>query len=94
MGGARAIHVSVLARGLSWFSNDPVEMELPSGSTLATVLNLVLAAKRGPDQETGAKVPRSVIATVNGEYVPPSQIEERVLASGDEIALMPLIVGG
>ncbi len=88
------IRVTVTVKGIVGISKDPREIELPSGSTIATVLNLILAPKRGPEQETDPKIFRSVIATVNGTYVPASQVEERVVAVGDEIAVMPLIVGG
>jgi len=88
------IQVTLTARGIVGLSKDPVEMSLPLGSTVATVLDLVLAAKGGPKQETDPKIFRNVIATVNGLYVPASQVQERVLAAGDRIEVMPLIVGG
>ncbi|MBN1321912.1 MAG: MoaD/ThiS family protein [Thermoleophilia bacterium] len=88
------ISVTVTARGVAGFSNDPVEMELPLDSTVAIVLDLVLAAKQGPRHETDPKAFRNVIATVNGQYVPASQVEQRVLISGDEIRVMPLVMGG
>lgn len=88
------IRVTVTARGVTGFSRDPVEMELPPGSTIAAVLDLVLAAKRGPKQDTDPKVFRGVIATVNGRYVPASQVEEWVLAANDEITVMPMVLGG
>jgi len=88
------IDVTVTARGVAGFSKDPVEMELPPGSTVAVVLDLVLAARQGPRHETDPKIFRNVIATVNGQYVPASLVEQRVLISGDEIRVMPLVVGG
>ncbi|MCL5734177.1 MAG: MoaD/ThiS family protein [Actinobacteria bacterium] len=88
------ICVTVTARGVTGFSKDAVQMELPRGSTVATVLDLVIAAKSGPQKNTDPKIFRNVIATINGRYVPASQVEERVLAAGDEISVMPLIVGG
>ena len=88
------IDVTVTARGVTGFPKDPVEMKLPPESTVATLLDLVLAAKCGPPHETDPTILRNVIATVNGQYVPVSQVEQRVLATGDQIRIMPLVVGG
>lgn len=73
---------------------EPMEVQLPCGSTVATVLDWVLAAKGGPKPDTDPKIFRNVVATVNGKYVPFSKVEETVLAAGDEITVMSLLVGG
>jgi sulfur carrier protein ThiS len=88
------VRVMVTTRGVAGMAADPAEIELPSGSTVAAVLDLVLAGKRGPKPDTDPKIFRNVIATVNGRYVPFSEVEETVLAAGDQINVMPLIVGG
>ena len=88
------IRVAVTAKGVPGLSKDTMEMELPADSTVATVLDLVLAAKGGPKPETDPKVFRSVIATVNGRYIPASLVDKTVLGAGDEVTVMPLIVGG
>lgn len=64
------IRVTVTARGVSGFPYDPVEIELPSGSTVATILDLVFAAKRGSLDNAEPSTPRNAIATLNGRYVP------------------------
>jgi sulfur carrier protein ThiS len=94
MGMAEPIRVTVTARGLAGSAGDPVEKGLPSGSTVATVLGLVLAANPGLDQDTDREIFRNVIVTVNGRYVPVSQVEQTLLAAGDQITVMPLVVGG
>ena len=91
---AETIGVKVTARGIAGLAAEPVEMQLPSGSTVATVLDWASAAKGGSKPDTDPKIFRNVIATVNGHYVPFSEIETTALAAGDEITVMPLIVGG
>jgi sulfur carrier protein ThiS len=88
------IRVAVIAKGVPGCSKDPIEIELPADSTVATVLRLVLAAEGVPQPETDLKVFRSVIATVNGRYIPASLVDKTVLGAGDEVTVMPLIVGG
>ncbi len=88
------IRVVVTAKGVPGFSKTPVEMELPPGSTVATVLDMVLAGNGSPRKDTDPGVFRNVIATLNGRYVPVSEVEERALATNDQIAVMPLVVGG
>ena len=88
------IRVMVTAKGIAGLSEAPVEMELSLGSTVATVLDLVLAAEGRSKHDTGPQVLHSVITTVNGRYVPVSQVQEWALAAGDQITVMPLIVGG
>ena len=88
------ILVDVTARGVAGFSAEPVEMELPPGSTVATVLDRVLAAKRDSLSPSDGKAYRNVIATLNGHYIPASQVEQKVLATGDQIAVIPFIAGG
>jgi sulfur carrier protein ThiS len=88
------MRVTVTAKGMPGFAKDPLELELPSGSTVATVLDLVLAAKGGSRPHTDPQVFRTVLATVNGRYIPASAVEQTGLATGDEVGVMPLIVGG
>lgn len=88
------IGVKVTARGVAGMAAEPVGMQLPPGSTVATVLDRVAAAKGGPQPDTDPKVFRNMVATVNGHYVPFSEVESTVLAAGDEIAVIRLIVGG
>jgi sulfur carrier protein ThiS len=49
------IRVVVSAKGVPGFSKTPVEMELPPGSTVATVLDLVLGAKGDAAKGVAAK---------------------------------------
>jgi sulfur carrier protein ThiS len=88
------VTVTVAARGFSGSTADLVEMELPAGSTVAVVLDYVLAAKGGPGPDTDPKVSHNVIATVNGRFVPFSEFGKAVLTAGDQVTVMPLIVGG
>lgn len=88
------IRVKVTARGIAGLATEPVEMQLPSGSTVAAVLDWVSAAKGGPKPDTDPRIFCNIIATVNGRYVFFSKVEDTPLAAGDEITVMPLIVGG
>ena len=88
------LRATVTARGVPGFQSGPVEMELPTGSTVATVLDLVMAAKPGGRETSNPKAFRNVIVTLNGRYVPVSQVETQALANGDALSVMPLIVGG
>ena len=62
-----------------------VDVELPEGATVA-VLKTSLAITR----PTLAGMLGSTRIAVNGEYA----VDERVIASGDEIALIPPVSGG
>lgn len=88
------MHVIVTARDVPGFSKNPVEMELPTGGTVADVMDLVLKKKTGVSHGVRPATSRNVIATVNGRYVPVSEVDMRVLADGDSVTLMPLVVGG
>lgn len=88
------IHVAVTAKGVPGFSKDPMQMELPADSTVATVLDQVLTVNGGPKPETDPKAYGSLIATVNGRYIPTSLVDKTVLGADDEVTVMPLIVGG
>ncbi len=76
-----------------------LDEELPSGSTLGTLLN-VLADRYYPKFEEIIYNPHdgtlqaAVILTHNGRLVSPAIAPDLVLESGDSIAFIPVYSGG
>jgi len=77
------VKVLVFASYAEALGRGELEVELPAG---ATVGDCVAEIRRG----TGAGVPPAPLVAVNRRYALP----DRVLAEGDEVALIPPVAGG
>jgi molybdopterin synthase sulfur carrier subunit len=74
------------------------EVELPEGSSLATLLDH-LASSLGDNAAShliapGGQAPRSLLVVVNGSAAMAEEAETTMLRSGDVVLLLPPIAGG
>lgn len=88
------VHVILRTQGMAGFSDGSVEMDLPPGSTVAKAVDLALAAAGGPVKASDPAAFRNLIVVRNGRYVSVSEIPRQILAEGDHVSVMPLVVGG
>jgi molybdopterin converting factor subunit 1 len=63
---------------------DALELELPAGATVGDVVTHVQA------MPGAARLPKNPLIAVNEHYVK----RDRVIASGDEVAIIPPVAGG
>jgi molybdopterin converting factor subunit 1 len=66
------------------FGQSTLSLDLPDGSTVRDVLG-TLQSSAGAD-----RLPSRPLVAVNASYAPP----DHVLASGDEVAIIPPVSGG
>ncbi len=88
------LRVKVKARGVTGLQDGSTELELPPGTTLEGLLDMVHPAKAVLQEDTKQKSPRNIIVMVNGAYVSAAEAPQKVLGTGDVVTLMPLILGG
>src|ERR1700722_2636914 len=79
------MQVRVLCFGVlkDWLGAEPAPVELPSGATVATLLESLSAQSPTP-------ILRGIAVSVNAEYATGTH----VLCEGDEVGLLPPVSGG
>ncbi len=77
------VRVLVFASYAEALGTDALDLELPSGATVAACVAEVR-------RHTGEGVPPAPLVAVNRRYAAPQE----ALAEGDEVALIPPVAGG
>ncbi|MBE0593430.1 MAG: MoaD/ThiS family protein [Gemmatimonadales bacterium] len=80
-----AVHCRLFARYAELAGTDAIDLDLPTGATVEQAVR-ALRTRFGD----GVKIPARPLAAVNREHAEPG----RVLADGDELALLPPLAGG
>ena len=79
------VRCRLFARYAEVVGSEALDLEIPDGATVGDAVE-ALRARLGP----GAQLPARPLAAVNREHA----VWDRVLADGDELALLPPLAGG
>jgi sulfur carrier protein ThiS len=89
------MRVTVNIKGVTGLPSGSKDIELKAAeSAVEDLLQALLAERAGAQDGTNSGVPTNLIVTHNGQYVPVSRYRTQLLAAGDEVNIIPLVVGG
>jgi sulfur carrier protein ThiS len=88
------MRVTVTVKGVTGLPTGSKDIELESQSTIEDLLRAFLAEQTQVPASMSTGIPTNLIVTHNGQYVPVSRFRTQQLSAGDEVTLIPLVVGG
>ena len=88
------MRVTVHSRGVTGLPPGTKEMELSAEATVEDLLRVLAAGQAGAQVSKNTGIPTNLIVTHNETYVPVSRFATQVLGAGDEVTIIPLVVGG
>ncbi len=88
------MRVTVDTKGATGLPVGRTDIELNAETTVEGLLQVLFAERAGAQSPTTTGVPSNLIVTCNGQYVPVSRFSTQLLSAGDEVTIIPLVVGG
>ena len=88
------MRVTVNSRGVAGLPPGTKDVELNAGATVRDLLLVLFAGQAGAQASSNVGVPTNLIVTYNETYMPVSRFGTHVLEAGDQVTIIPLVVGG
>jgi sulfur carrier protein ThiS len=88
------MRVTVNTKGATGLPAGSTEIELNTDATVEDLLRALFAGRAEAQTSTNPGIPTNLILTHNETYIPVSRFGTQVLSAGDEVSIIPLVVGG